>query len=269
MDESQTPRQDTGNSRVTIWALADIHASPLDDSGRPEKPMHIFGPQWENHIDRIESAWQGLVGEEDTVIVAGDLDWSLKLPGAIPTLKRLATWKGDKILVRGNHDYWWSSGATGKVRAVLPDGIRLLHNNAFQVEDFNIVGCKGSPVPGGPEWTDIDAKLLNRETERLKLSLAARDVSLPSIVALHYPPLSSNGGPTPYTQFFAESGVKLCVYGHLHAEASRAAVEGGHGGVEYRLVAADHVGFRPVPIGRAGVILAGDEITTDAGRPNR
>src|SRR5581483_12133748 len=147
---------------MTIWAIADIHASPLDESGRPQKPMSIFGPQWNDHVERIEAAWTRLVHESDTVIVAGDTDWAMHLEEARSTLERIGEWPGRKILVRGNHDYWWSSGSTNKVRAVLPESITLLHNNAFQVEGFNVIGGKGSPVPVAPEWTPVEEKLLHR-----------------------------------------------------------------------------------------------------------
>jgi len=249
---------------MTIWAIADIHASPLDESGEPEKPMGVFGVHWEGHVERIEVAWRSLVADGDTVIVAGDLDWSLRLGAAIPTLQRLGSWPGTKILVRGNHDYWWSSGATSKVRALLPDSIRLLHNNAFETEGFNIVGCKGSPVPGGPEWNEVDAKLLNRETERLKLSLAARDPAVPSIAALHYPPFFRNSGPSPFSVLFAETNVRLCVYGHLHGESARAGVEGNENGICYRLVAADHVGFTPVAVATDGQIVQNSPIYSES-----
>ena len=237
---------------MTIWAIADIHASPLDESGRPQKPMEVFGSNWAGHVDRLDEAWNRLVAPDDTVIVAGDLDWSLHLADAIPTLRRIGSWSGRKILIRGNHDFWWSSGATSKVRAVVPESIRLLHNDAWEVEGFNIVGCKGSPVPGGPEWTEVEAKLLNRESERLKLSMSNRNVGLPSIAALHYPPCFRSSGSTPYTDLFRTHQVRLCVYGHLHGTSARLGVDGEYQGIQYRLVAADHLDFTPVPIASDG-----------------
>jgi len=231
---------------VSIWAIADIHASPLDPTGEPKKPMEVFGKHWEGHVERIESAWSALVSDDDTVIVAGDLDWSLHLEDAAHTLKRLGRWKGHKLLVRGNHDYWWSSGATNKVRKVLPPGIELIHNNAFVVEGYNVVGAKGSTVPGSIEWNEVDAKLLNRETERLKLSLAARNPDLPTIAALHYPPFYPTSGTSPYVEIFRDFSVSLCVYGHLHGAGAASGPEGVHGGIRYLLAAADHVNFTPV-----------------------
>ncbi|HZT97497.1 MAG TPA: metallophosphoesterase [Chloroflexota bacterium] len=241
---------------MTIWAIGDIHASRVDPTtGLPEKPMDVFGPKWSNHVKRIEAAWQTSVADGDTVILAGDLDWALHLEDALPTLDMIDQWKGHKLLIRGNHDYWWSSKATAKVRCALPRSMRLIHNDAVEVEGFNVVGAKGSPVPGGMDWTDVEAKLLNRESERLKLSLAQRNPDLPSICALHYPPFYPCSSDTPYTRLMEEANVYLCVYGHLHGDASAGGPAGVHEGIRYRLVAADHLDFRPVPVARQGRIV--------------
>jgi uncharacterized protein len=240
---------------LTIWAIADIHASPLNASGEPRKPMEIFGEHWQDHVERIEAAWNDSVEEEDTVVVAGDLDWSLHLEDAVATLQRLGRWKGRKLLVRGNHDYWWSSKATNKVRKVLPPSIDLIHNNAHQAEGFNIVGAKGSALPGSLEWTDVDAKLLNRELERLKLSLAGVEPELPTIAALHYPPFFPASGASPYVELLHEASVVMCVYGHLHGESARSGPQLELDGIRYVLAAADHVGFKPVPIAAEGELV--------------
>jgi predicted phosphohydrolase len=242
---------------VSIWAIADIHASPVDDvSGQPDKPMEVFGPQWTGHLERIERVWASLVQPRDTVIIVGDVDWSLHLEEALPTLQRIARWNGRKILVRGNHDFWWSSKATNRVRRAVPETIELLHNNAIEVEGFNIVGTKGSAVPGGVDWTAVDAKLLNREMERLKLSLQARDPARPTIAALHYPPFYPSAGRSPYVDLLEEAGVSLCVYGHLHGSAGRSGPHGIWNGIDYVLTAADYVGFRPVRIAHGGQLTA-------------
>ncbi|HZU14936.1 MAG TPA: metallophosphoesterase [Chloroflexota bacterium] len=243
---------------MPIWAIADIHASATEpESGRPVKSMDVFGKEWENHMERLEDAWRRDVAPDDTVIVAGDIDWALHLDDAMETLHRLAGWPGRKILLRGNHDYWWSSKTTGRVRRALPPGIDLLHNNAFEAEGFNIVGTKGSPIPGGIDWSEENAKLLNRETQRLELSLSSRDPSLPTIAALHYPPFYPAYGTSPYREALERAGVSLCVYGHLHGGGG-GGPRGVHGGVEYVLVAGDAVGFRPVQVARDGQIVRGD-----------
>lgn len=232
---------------MSIWAIADIHASRRDPTtGLPSKPMDVFGAHWSGHLERLERAWRRLVANGDTVVVAGDIDWGLHLEDALDTIHWLASLPGRKILLRGNHDYWWSSKATNRVRRSLPPGIEALHNDSMQVEGFNICGSKGSPVPGAIDWTPENAKMLNREQLRLTMSLDSRDSDLPTLVAIHYPPFYPSQRTSPYRDLLETYGVTACVYGHLHGNAAGAGPEGCYGGVEYRLVAADAVDFAPV-----------------------
>ncbi len=241
---------------MSIWAIADLHASRLDPtSGIPLKPMDIFGPAWHDHIGRLERNWEELVQVGDSVIIAGDIDWAVHLEEAMDTLNRLDRWKGSKILLRGNHDYWWSSKTTSRVRSMLPPSLSALHNNAIQVEGFNICGTKGSPVPGDIDWTDQQAKLLNREEHRLLLSLQQRDFSLPTIVALHYPPFYLTPGTSSYRDIVDAAGVSCVLYGHLHGAAARSGPRGLYGEISYQLVAGDAVEFRPVLLARDGVLI--------------
>jgi predicted phosphohydrolase len=234
---------------MSIWAIADIHASRTDPStGRPAKPMDVFGNQWQEHVERLEAAWDASVQPYDTVIIAGDTDWALHLHEATETLRRIDSWNGQKILVRGNHDYWWSSKATNKVRKILPPSLVLLHNNALQADGYNICGAKGSPVPGGIDWTDENAKLLNRELQRLLISLGERDPGLPTLAVLHYPPFYPSHPDSPYRAALEGNSVSTCVYGHLHGDATRTGPSGVYGGIRYYLVSADAVDFRPVLI---------------------
>src|SRR5437588_12327503 len=137
--------------------------------------MDVFGPHWTDHVDRLERAWKESVLPQDTVIVAGDIDWALYLADAMQTLLRIHSWPGRKVLIRGNHDYWWSSKTTAKVRQALPPSLIALHNDALQADGFNIAAAKGSPVPGGIDWTPQNGKLLNRECQRLAMSLGQCD----------------------------------------------------------------------------------------------
>lgn len=240
---------------MSIFAIGDLHASRTDAAtGRPLKPMDKFGPQWVNHMSRLESAWREEVAEEDTVILVGDIDWALRLEDAMETILRVDRLPGRKILLRGNHDYWWSSKVTNKVRRALPASMELLHNNVFQIERFNVCGAKGSPVPGANDWTEENAKLLNREQHRLETSLQARDPSLPTIAALHYPPFYPSHGESPYRSLLERHQVAACVYGHLHGAAHRSGPHGRYSGIEYYLVAGDAVDFRPVLIAAEGVL---------------
>jgi predicted phosphohydrolase len=242
---------------MSIWAIGDIHASKkVPETGQLTKPMDVFGPRWERHFERLETWWETLVQADDTVLVAGDTDWALHLEDALETLNRIDRWKGRKILVRGNHDYWWSSKTTNKVRKALPPSLALLHNNAFQVEGFNICGAKGSPVAGGIDWTEENAKLLNREEQRLLMSLEARDPSLATLVVLHYPPFYPSHPGSPYRSILERYDAAACVYGHLHAEAIGWGPVGEYGDTYYFLVSGDAVGFRPVLIAADGIVCA-------------
>lgn len=238
---------------MSIWAIADIHASRRDpDTGLPSKPMDVFGAHWSDHIERIEITWSRLVAPEDTVIIAGDIDWALHLEDAMDTMHWLAGLPGRKILMRGNHDYWWSSKATNRVRRSLPTSVEALHNDSVQAEGFNICGTKGSPVPGGIDWTPENAKMLNREQLRLTMSLDSRDPDLPTLAAIHYPPFYPSQRTSPYRELLERYEVSACAYGHLHGSAASAAPQGCYGGVEYRLVAADAVDFAPVLLAANG-----------------
>ncbi len=251
---------------MSIWAIADIHASRTEPAtGKPVKPMDVFGPHWANHMERLEQAWTENVRADDTVLLAGDIDWALHLEDAMETLARIDRWPGRKILVRGNHDYWWSSKTTNRVRRALPGSLTLLHNNAVHVEGFAICGTKGSPVPGGVDWTAENVKLLNREEQRLLLSLGSRDQTLPAIVVLHYPPFYPAQGPSSYTEIMQEHNVVACIYGHLHAEAASAGPVGKYFGMEHYLVAADAVHFRPVLIARDGELVPPPRPECDGG----
>lgn len=222
--------------------------------------MDVFGANWANHLTRLEENWHAAVQHDDTVIIAGDTDWALYLDDAMETIDLISSWPGRKILLRGNHDYWWSSKTTSKVRNVLPSDIVALHNDAVQIEGFNICGAKGSPVPGGIDWTPQHAKLLNREEQRLEMSLAASDPSLPIIVAMHYPPFFPSSGPGEYCEILERWHVACVVYGHLHGAAATSGPANEHSGVRYRIVAGDAVEFRPVLIARDG------KLTIDGGR---
>jgi predicted phosphohydrolase len=224
--------------------------------------MTIFGHEWADHMARLEALWRESVAANDTVLVVGDIDWALHLNEAMETLDRLAGLPGDKILVRGNHDYWWSSKTTGKLRKALPPSIRALHNDALQAEGFNICGTKGSPVPGSIEWTEENAKLLNREELRLRMSLEARDEALPTIVGMHYPPFYVQAPASSYRSILEEAGVACVVYGHLHGSAASSGPAGHYGGVEYCLVAGDAVGFQPVLIAREGRLVSSASAAT-------
>jgi len=228
-----------------LFALADLH---LSLSGA--KPMDMFGEIWAGHDRRMARAWDATVAAEDTVLLAGDLTWARTLADAAPDLEWIGCRPGRKLLLRGNHDSWWASPA--KVRRALPPNCDLLQNCAFQIEQRVIVGARGWLAPDDPIAEPGDEKIFHRELERLRLSVAHADrefdPGLPRIAMLHYPPWIEGREPTELVRVIQDAGVRSCVFGHLHGKDHRLAITGRRAGIDYLLVAADAVAFRPVEI---------------------
>ena len=228
-----------------VFALADLH---LSLSG--QKPMHVFGELWRDHADKMAQAWDGLVAQEDTVLLAGDLSWGRNVEESAPDLEWIGRRPGKKILLRGNHDSWWSS--LGKVRRILPDGCEPLHNQSFDLGDRILVGARGWLAPDDPIATPNDAKIFRRELERLKLSIRHADETFgrerPRVAVLHYPPWLEGREPTDVVREMKRGGVSVAIYGHLHGEDHALAVRGERDGIRYEFVAADAVDFTPVQI---------------------
>lgn len=228
-----------------LFALADLH---LSLSGA--KPMDVFGEAWTDHAGRMAKAWDRSVGPEDTVLLPGDLSWAGDLEEAAPDLEWIGARPGFKLLLKGNHDYWWPSLA--KLRRALPDGCEPLQNTAVRVGEWVVVGARGWTSPDDPTAGEQDAAIFRRELERLRLSIADADRrfdrALPRLAMVHYPPWVEGREPTEVVGVLRESGVKACVYGHLHGEDHRLGVVGVRDGLRFHLVAADAVAFEPVLI---------------------
>ena len=228
---------------MKVFALGDTHLSHAVD-----KPMDVFGPDWEDHREKIAQNWRDTVNEEDVVLLCGDLSWAMKLEDAVPDLRFLERLPGTTYFIKGNHDYWLSS--PGKVRDILGETMHLVRYDAHSHGGVGICGVRGWPWPGHPEYDpEEDEKHWRRARLRLGLSLdALAELEYDVAVAMfHYPPLSATH-TTELCDMIAEAGVEQCVYGHLHGEYTRAAFEGERDGVYYRCVSADKVDFRPVPI---------------------
>ncbi len=238
--------------------------------------MHIFGEHWQGHDQKMATAWDALVGDDDVVLCPGDLSWALKLDEARLDLAWIAARKGRlKILTRGNHDYWWS--AIGKVRSALPATLVALQNDAVDLGavtggaiDAVVCGSRLWSCPGALDWDAHDDKIYLREVERLKLSLSAGQkmaAGRPLLAAIHYPPFDKQQQPTAYSRLLEEFGVQLCVYGHLHGRrAHKTAFEGQRNGVRYHLIACDHLQFSPVPLWPAAAAPSSSLSTPDADR---
>lgn len=223
---------------MTIYAIADLH---LSDG---EKPMDVFGPHWSGHFLRIREDWLARVKPSDVVLLPGDLSWAMQLQEALPHIHAVSGLPGRKILLKGNHDYWWSG--IGRLRALLPEGMYALQNDCVMLDGVLFAGSRGWLMPG--EGTSAeDERIYNRELQRLELSLtAARRLSetAPLIGMAHYPPISPGRMDAEPAKRFAASGAKHVVYGHLHGPALAHAFRGMADGVEYHQVSCDGLGFR-------------------------
>jgi predicted phosphohydrolase len=233
---------------VAVFALADLHLSLGTD-----KPMDVFGELWRDHVPRMAEAWDRAVAPDDTVLLAGDLSWGRNLEEARPDLAWIDRRPGRKLLLKGNHDGWWSSLA--KVRAALPPSCAALQNDAVEVEGWVVVGARGWSAPGDPGATEADARVFRKELERLRLSIAAADArfgaAAPRLAVAHYPPWLVGREPTEVVTLLERARVRLVVYGHLHGADHALAVRGEQRGIDYRFVAADAVDFAPVALPRA------------------
>jgi predicted phosphohydrolase len=245
---------------MKIWAIGDLHLS----FGVANKSMAIFGPQWREHARTIEESWKATVGPDDLVLVPGDISWALKLEDALADLHWIDRLPGTKVLLKGNHDYWW--GSLKKVSAVLPPSLHLIQNNAFSWKSAVIGGTRlwdtsqyhfGEYLAQAPISRDSDKetqaqkdlgkKIFERECQRLEISLA----SLPSeakirIAMTHYPPIGADLQPSVTSQLLEKYRIDICVFGHLHGIKEGLALFGIKNNVRYVLASSDYLRFSPV-----------------------
>ena len=223
---------------MQIYAIADLHLSLTS-----EKPMDVFGEAWRGHAEKLERNWRERVQADDLVLVPGDISWAMQLSAALPDLSFIGNLPGRKILLKGNHDYWWS--AIGRVRSNLPEGMRALQNDSIVEDGIGICGSRGWLCPGSSNFSQDDEKIYLRELDRLSLSLASLPAVETKIAMLHFPPFLDKEKGSGFTERLEEAGVQIVVYGHLHGEANRYAFEGERNGITYHCVAADKLDFAP------------------------
>ncbi len=230
---------------MALYAISDLHLALSTD-----KPMDVFGARWSNYMDRLTEQWRATVADEDTVVLPGDISWATYLENAVEDFRFINSLPGRKIISKGNHDYWWTT--LSKLEKFLTGNgfstIRFMHNNSFRVESNVICGTRGWKMPGDDGFTAEDRKIYQRELQRLELSLKSVEV-LPGdrlIAAMHFPVFNSKGVSSEFLEVMQRYGVSLCIYGHLHGDAFKNTVDGMREGVEFRLVSADYLEFRPV-----------------------
>ncbi|QLG11417.1 metallophosphoesterase [Deinococcus sp. D7000] len=226
---------------MRVFAIADLHLAYVTP-----KPMTVFGPQWAGHPEAIYERWQEAVRPGDLVLLPGDLSWAMRLPDAMTDLAGIAELPGTKVLLRGNHDYWWPTPS--KLRAALPPGMLAVHNDAVRVENVVVCGTRGWNTPGYVPLGDEDERLLSREAQRLTLSVAAAErLRQPGdhfLMMLHYPPASAPYPPNPLTEVIEAARPDLIVYGHLHGVPVEKSMRHVNG-IPAHLVAADGLKFTP------------------------
>jgi len=225
---------------MSIYAISDLHLSFNED-----KPMDIFGSNWENHADKIRDNWIEKVNENDLVLLPGDLSWSLYLEDTQKDFEYLNNLPGKKIILKGNHDYWWST--ISKMNKYLKDKkfdtINFLHNNSYEYEEYIITGTRGWGIS---ELDKDDIKILKREVQRLKLSLedgiSKYGENKKIITCLHYPPLKEKES-SDFVKLMKEYNVEKCIYGHLHGPSQKYVIEGLIDNIEYIMVSCDYTNF--------------------------
>ena len=199
------------------------------------------------YVERLEANWRKLVKPEDTIVLAGDISWAMRLTDTRRDFEFLQQLPGQKLIMKGNHDYWWTTA--NKMNAYLKaegfDTLHILHNNSYSVEGYAICGTRGWLFDVGEPH---DEKVMNREIGRLKMSLDAAEPGLEKLVFLHYPPVYTGTSAPEIVATLKEYSIRTCYYGHLHGNAIRYAVQGDVDGIHYKLVSADGLRFCPYRI---------------------
>lgn len=250
---------------MSIWSLSDPHLA----FGVPEKTMEVFGRSWQNYAEKIEAHWKKMVSSEDLVLIPGDISWAKHLEQALVDLKWIDALPGTKVIIRGNHDYWWSS--TSKLSKIMPASIHFIHNNTFI---WNDVAIGGSRLWDTPEYNfdsfiefqpnlrqtpktlkelahgkEENERIFVRELERLKLSLSRLPKSNKIKIAMtHYPPIGADLAPSRVSQILEFYQIDYCVFGHLHNVRKGTLPFGEARGVKYLFSSCDYLNFIPLKV---------------------
>lgn len=247
---------------MRVFAIGDLHLS----FGIQDKSMDLFGENWIGYTNKIKKSWDENVQKDDLVLIAGDISWAMKLEDAKADLEWIDSRPGVKLMVKGNHDYWWQS--SNKVRKALPKSIHILANDAFYYNGVAVVGTrlwddthfnftqfidfrdnpkqKEPRVPTNKDETD---RILKREHQRFLLSLSAMKKDAPVKIAMfHYPPISSDLQDSEISKILQKEHISHCIFGHLHSLKKDAKLFGKKEGVDYQLVSCDFLEFRLIKL---------------------
>ena len=239
---------------MSLYVISDLHLSTNENTG---KSMEVFGPRWQNYIERIERNWRAVITDDDVVVIPGDISWAMSMEEALPDLKFIDSLPGRKIIGKGNHDFWWST--VSKMRRFFEENsittIDILYNNALDTEDFIICGSRGwfndesrQNTVGNTE-PDYE-KIVNREAMRLKMSLEEGlkikgDKEM--LVFLHFPPVYADFICREIIDVLHQYGIKNCFYGHVHGNYFMPRTLEFEG-IDFIMTASDFLSFAPMPI---------------------
>ena len=232
---------------MKVFALSDLHLSFACD-----KPMDVFGENWEDYENKIIDNWNSIVSDDDLVIIAGDISWAIKIEETKEDFNYIDRLKGKKVIVRGNHDYWWK--AIGVVRDWLPKSISAIQNDAIQFDDVIVCGSRGWLIHEREKQpSEDDVKMINRECIRLQMALdkatkMQEETGAEIICILHYPPFNSYLDESEFTKLIEEYNVKKVVYGHLHGKNKYPNGVQEINGIKYYLSSCDRINFTPIEI---------------------
>ncbi len=234
---------------MSIYVIADLHLSFSQD-----KPMDIFGKNWENHAEKIKQDWLAKVNDDDMVVLPGDFSWAMHLEDTYLDFKYLNELPGKKVLLKGNHDYWWTTVTSMKkfLEGNKFNNIEFLYNNAIEYENKVFVGSRGWAL----QDTENSKKMINRECQRLELSIKDAinnyDNTKEIIAFMHYPPLVKQqlleNNHLEFYKVLKKYDIKRCYYGHLHGNSHKDAINGDIGGINFSLISADYLNFKLLKI---------------------
>lgn len=227
---------------MALYAIGDTHLS-----FGTNKPMDMFSG-WENYTQRLKEQWLSCVTNQDTVVIAGDISWGMTLQQAAPDFAFLHDLPGQKLLMKGNHDYWWTTKQKMEdffhVKGF--DSLHILYNNAYKIDDKVVCGSRGWFFDDESEHSE---KILAREAGRLRLSIeAGLKLEGTPIVFLHYPPITQSDSCKEMMAVLKEYQIQKCYYGHLHAQSTQYAVNSKVEGIDFQLISADYLKFKPLLI---------------------
>lgn len=227
---------------MSLFAIGDLHLSLASD-----KPMNIFNG-WDDYTEKLEENWRSVVKDDDTVVLAGDISWAMGLENSFEDFQFVDSLPGKKIILKGNHDYWWAT-KTKMEKFFASNGfdtLNILFNNFFEYENIGICGTRG--------WVSINGdteneKVMAREVQRLETSIkGAVEAGLMPVVFMHYPPVYGSSCNYDILDVLFRYDIKDCYYGHIHGYSQKNAITGIQDGINYRMISSDFLQFMPLKV---------------------